>query len=272
MRKMLMLIMGMLFLSGQLLAQNKTVTGRVTDDKGNPVAAATVSAKGEKNATSTAPDGSFSLSIPSSVKSLLITAVGFATQEVAIGPSGKVSVLLSTEGQGLQEVVVVGYGTQKKGEITSSVSKVGGDKVANVPLSSVDQILQGKAAGVQSTGFSGQPGANQQIRIRGISSFSASSQPLYVIDGVQINSGDLSRLTASSDVLSNINPDDIESISILKDAAATAIYGSRGGNGVIVITTKRGKAGKTQFKLVGEIGNNTLGNVPPSAKPVNSQQ
>lgn len=272
MRKMLLLIMGMLFLSGHLLAQNKTVTGRVTDEKGNPVAGANVVAKGTKAGASTTPDGSFSINVPSTAKTLIISSVGFGTQEAAIGPNGTVSVILSTEGKGLQEVVVVGYGTQKKSDMTASVAKVGGDKVADVPFSSVDQILQGKAAGMQSVTFSGQPGANQQIRIRGISSYTASAQPLFVIDGIQINSGDLSRLTTSSNVLANINPDDIESVSILKDAAATAIYGSRGGNGVIIITTKRGKSGKTQLKVSAEVGNNKVGDMPPSAKPLNSSQ
>jgi len=123
----------------------------------------------------------------------------------------------------------------------------------------------------QSSGFSGQPGANQQVRIRGISSYAASTQPLYVVDGIQINSGDLARVVASSNVLSNINPDDIESISVLKDAAATSIYGSRGGNGVIVITTKRGRAGKTTFSASAEVGNNKLGHIPDAAKPLNSK-
>lgn len=256
----------------QLTAQSHTVKGKVTDDKGAPVPNASVLVKGTTIGTATGSDGTFALSVPASAKILVFSSVGFNSQEFAIGSKTAFNVSLQASTQNLEEVVVVGYGTQKKTDLTASIAKIGGDKVANVPLSSVDQALQGKVAGLQSVTFSGQPGANQQVRIRGISSYSASAQPLYVIDGVQINSGDLSRLSTTSNVLANINPDDIESISVLKDAAATAIYGSRGSNGVILINTKRGKAGKTQFAFSAEGGTNSLGNIPDAAKPLNSSQ
>jgi TonB-linked SusC/RagA family outer membrane protein len=269
MRKLFALLTVVLICSGQLLAQ-KTITGKVTDDKGNPIANASVVVKSTSTGTTTKSDGTYSLTVPASAKQLVFSSVDMSPEEVSIGAQTVINVSLKTAEKTLTEVVMVGYGSQKKSEMTAAVGKVGGDKVANVPFSSFDQPLQGKIAGVQSSTFSGQPGANQQVRIRGTGSYSVSSQPLYVIDGVQINSGDLSRLTTTSNVLANINPNDIESITVLKDAAATSIYGSRGGNGVILVTTKKGKAGKTQFNFSAEAGINKLGDVPPSARPVNA--
>ncbi len=271
MRKFFLLLWGVVFFAAQALAQ-RTVTGKVTDEQGNPLPNVSVLVKGTTVGTITKADGTYSITLPANAKDLVFSSTDMTPQEVAIGSQSMINATLKASASTLQEVVVVGYGTQKKSDVTSAVSKVGGDKVANVPFTSVDQILQGKVAGLQSQTFSGQPGANQQIRIRGTGSFSVSSQPLYVIDGIQINSGDLSRLTTTSNVLSNINPDDIESVTVLKDAAATAIYGSRGGNGVIVITTKKGKAGKTQFNFSAEVGNNKLGDIPPTAKALNSSQ
>lgn len=271
MRKFFLLLWGVVFFAAQALAQH-TVTGKVTDEQGNPLPNVSVLVKGTTVGTITKADGTYSITLPANAKDLVFSSTDMTPQEVAIGSQSMINATLKASASTLQEVVVVGYGTQKKSDVTSAVSKVGGDKVANVPFTSVDQILQGKVAGLQSQTFSGQPGANQQIRIRGTGSFSVSSQPLYVIDGIQINSGDLSRLTTTSNVLSNINPDDIESVTVLKDAAATAIYGSRGGNGVIVITTKKGKAGKTQFNFSAEVGNNKLGDIPPTAKALNSSQ
>lgn len=271
MRTLLLLVVGssiLMLLSGQALAQNRTITGKVTDEKGSPIANVSVVIKGDSRGTSTHMDGTFSISVPANAKSLVFSSIGFAPSTVSIkGDVMNVSMAVSNDKE-LQDVVVVGYGVQKRTEVTAAVSKVNGDKVANVPLSSVDQILQGKAAGVQSVTFSGAPGANQQIRIRGVGSYAASSQPLFVIDGIQINSGDLSRQTTTSNVLAQLNPDDIESISILKDAAGTAIYGARGANGVIVITTKKGKAGRTKFNASGEAGNTIHGDIPAPGKPL----
>jgi TonB-dependent starch-binding outer membrane protein SusC len=272
MRKFFALLFAALLAVGQLHAQQRTVTGKVQDENGVAIPNASVLVKGTTIGTITRPDGAFSLNISSNSQTLVISAVGKVAQEITIGSRSSIEVSLKGQEGTMQEIVVVGYGTQRRSEATSSIAKIGGDKVANVPLSSIDQILQGKVSGLQTSSFSGQPGANQQIRIRGTGSFSVSSQPLYVVDGVQINSGDLSRLTTTSNVLANINPDDIESVSVLKDAAATAIYGSRGGNGVIVITTKKGRAGKTQFSFSAEVGANRLGDVPDAAKPLNATQ
>ena len=262
-----------MFLSNQVQAQDKTLTGKVTDEKGVPVSNVSVTVKGLTKGTSTQADGSFSLSVPPTARTIVFSSIGFETREIGIGArsSFEISLVTATD-KDLQDVVVVGYGTQKKSDLTSAVTKVGGDKVANVPFTSIDQTLQGKAAGLNSTGFSGQPGANQEVRIRGIGSYGASTQPLYVIDGIQINSGDLQTETiiSSTNPLANLNPDDVESISVLKDAAGTAIYGARGSNGVIIVTTKHGRVGKTQINATGEVGNNRFGNVQPSAKPLDS--
>jgi TonB-linked SusC/RagA family outer membrane protein len=261
-----------MLLFGQILAQTRTITGKVTDGKGVALANVTILIKGSKQGTSTSTDGTYSIGVPSTARALVFTSVGFAPFETAIGGRSVINTTMAPSASSeLQDVVVVGYGVTRKTDLTASVANVSGDKVANVPFSSVDQTLQGKAAGVQSTGFSGQPGANQQVRIRGIGSYSASSQPLYVVDGIQINSGDLQDQTIvpSSNVLSTINPDDIESISILKDAAATSIYGARGGNGVIIITTKKGRAGKTQITATAEVGVNKLGTFAKAAQPLN---
>lgn len=273
MRTLLLLLGSCLLLCGPAFAQTKTITGKVTDDKGNPLANVTIVVRGLSNGTSTRPDGTFSVSVPTGAKMLVVSSIGFAAQEVAIGNRSQLSIsLISATDKDLQDVVVVGYGTAKKSDLTSSIVKVGGDKVANVPFTSIDQTLQGKAAGLQAADFSGQPGANVQVRIRGIGSYLASTQPLYVIDGIQINSGDLQNVTivSSTNVLANLNPDDIESVTVLKDAAATSIYGARGANGVILINTKHGKAGRTQITASAEAGVNQFGKLPVAARPLNA--
>lgn len=269
-------LLGMLLICAQLLAQNRTITGKITDDKGNPVAGASVIVNGTSLGTTTDEDGSFSLSVSPDAKSLVISSIGMEQKEVAITNAATYSVSLSTSANNLQEVVIVGYGTQRKSNVTASITKVDLSKIENRPFTSVDQMLQGAAAGLQSSASTGQPGAVQPIRIRGIGSFSyGASQPLYVIDGVQINGGDLSNgngggfnINPSTNVLATLNSDDIESISVLKDAAATSIYGSRGANGVIIITTKSGKSGKTQYKFDTEIGTNSVILPPKLGRPL----
>ena len=268
MRKLILTVSAFLLMLVNAMSQ-RSVSGKISDDKGQSISNASILVKGTKVGTTSNPDGTFTINVPAKGKTLIVSSVDMATQEVEI-TGNFVNVTLAGKTRNLEEVIVVGYGSQKKADVSSSLTKLNGDKVANIPLSSVDQMLQGKVAGLQSGTFSGQPGANQQVRIRGTGSFSVSSQPLYVVDGIQINSGDLSRIVTTSNVLSNINVDDIESLTILKDAAATAIYGARGGNGVIIITTKRGKAGKTQFSVSGESGTNKLGKIAPNAVPLRS--
>jgi TonB-dependent starch-binding outer membrane protein SusC len=273
MRTLLLLLGSYLLLCGHAFAQNKTIHGKITDDKGNPLPNVTVIVKGASHGTSTQTDGTFTLAIGPAAKTLVFSSIGFGSQEQTIGNKTEFAIALtSAADKDLQDVVVVGYGTAKKSDLTSAIVKVGGDRVADVPFTSIDQTLQGKAAGLQAADFSGQPGANVQVRIRGIGSFLASTQPLYVIDGIQINSGDLQNVTivSSTNVLANINPDDIESVTVLKDAAATSIYGARGANGVILVNTKHGKAGKTQITASGEAGINHFGKLPVAARPLNA--
>ncbi|MES2005627.1 MAG: SusC/RagA family TonB-linked outer membrane protein [Bacteroidota bacterium] len=268
MRRSTMLLLCILLAVGQLFAQNRSIKGSVTDDKGVAVANASVVVKGTSIGTVTDANGSFTISVPASAKALVITSLNYLSQEISVSGKSELTVKLQSSTEKLDEVVVVGYGTTKKTNSTASVSKVGGDKLENVPFASLDKGLQGKVPGLQSSGNNGQPGSNQDVRIRGIGSFTASSSPLYVVDGIQIVSGDLSSAVQTTNVLSTINPNDIEDISVLKDAAATSIYGSRGANGVILITTKKGKIGKAQFRFDAELGQSNYANIPNAGKPI----
>lgn len=254
------------------LAQNRTVTGKVTDDKGSPLANASVVVKGTNLGTSTSADGSFSLSVPSNASALVASYVGLGDKEISLTTADSYTISLSTAAGTMNEVVVVAYGTQQRRKVTGAIGKVSGAQVENIPMSSVDQMLQGKVAGLQSVSPSGQPGSIQQIRIRGIGSISSSSAPLWIIDGVPVNTGDFSGATNSSNLLAGLNPNDIESISVLKDAASASIYGSRAANGVIIVTTKKGRAGKTKIRVDGEFGQNDIAFFPDLAKPLNRDQ
>lgn len=257
MRKLLAFSMAMLLLCGQLLAQNRTITGKVTDDKGSPIPNASVLIKGSSTGTVTKTDGTFSLSVPTTAKTLVFSAVDMTSYEVAISTSDVINATLKTDDKSLQEVVVVGYGTQKKSDITGSITTVRGSAIADKPVQSFDAALAGRAAGVQITVPNGVLNNPPVFRIRGTNSINLSSQPLIVIDGQVTFSGDVSGTLAASNVLSNINPADIESMEILKDAAATAIYGSRAANGVVIITTKKGKRGKAKVTYDGWVGSTT---------------
>ncbi len=239
----------------QLLAQDKTVTGKVTDEKdGSPLAGVSVTVKGTTVGTSTGPDGSFRLSIPSSAKVLVFSFVNFAAQEVSIGNRSEFSVKLASEDKALSEVVVVGYGTVRKKDLTGSVVTIGGDKVKDLPVQSFDQALSGRAAGVSITIPNGVVNNPPVIRIRGVNSISLSSFPLVVVDGIPSFSGDVGNGNAANNPLGDINPTDIESIDVLKDAAAAAIYGSRASAGVLIITTKKGKQGRARVNYDAWVG------------------
>jgi len=272
MRKFLFSLVAMVAFVFAASAQNRTVTGKVTDANGKPIANASVVARGKNLGTSTASDGSFTLQVPASIKSLTISSVNFAETTVAIPANNVVGVTLQSAENKLTEVVVVGYGTQKKKEVTGAITKVGGDDVENKPFTSVDKALQGAVAGLQSVAASGTPGAVQSIRLRGIGSISAGANPLWVIDGVPVNTGDLSRLTTTSNALSTLNPNDIENISVLKDASAASIYGSRAANGVILVTTKKGRAGKTKFRADAEAGQSDIAYYNDKYRPLNSKE
>ena len=221
-------------------SQNITVTGTVQDEAGDPLIGATVQQKGSGNGIATDVDGRFSLNLPKNA-TLVVSYVGYTTQTVAVDGRTNLTIVLKEDSEVLDEVVVVGYGQMKRSDLTGSVTSVGEDAVKKSIATSIDQVLQGRAAGVQIQANSGTPGASTSIRIRGINSLNATNQPIFVIDGVVIDS---TTDDETSNPLSSINPSDIVSMDILKDASATAIYGSRASNGVIMITTKRGKSGE----------------------------
>ncbi|MCB2408917.1 TonB-dependent receptor [Hymenobacter lucidus] len=222
-------------------SQDVTVSGRVVDAKGDGIPGVTVVVKGTAIGTGTSQDGSFTLQAPEN-SVLVFSFVGYSRQEVPVtGATTSLSVTLSEDKQALSEVVVIGYGTARKSDLTGSVASVSGTQLTQVATSDPVQALQGRVAGVEVTSNSGQPGSGTRIRVRGVGTIN-NSDPLYVVDGIQ-----------TSDI-GFLLPADIESTEILKDASATAIYGSRGANGVVLITTKHGKAGATQFNLSGYTG------------------
>ena len=261
MKRLLYLLIGLSINIGLLSAQVSRVTGVVKSAEDDlPIIGATVLVEGTGLGTVTDMDGKFEITnIPSKAKTLMISFVGMVTQRVQI-KSGVMNIILEGDTKLLDEVVVVGYGTQRREAKTGSISTVKSEQIENIPALSVDKMLAGKMAGVQITATSGQPGANSQIRIRGISSINAGNEPLYVVDGVAVMTGDQSYFMNTSNAIASINPSDIESITVLKDAAAASIYGSRAANGVILITTKSGKEGKSRFTARAKFGITNLAN------------
>lgn len=233
-------------------AQTKTVTGKVTDSKdGSPLSGASVVAKGTSTGTQTGADGSFKLTVPSATKTLVISFAGFGNQEVNISATNTANVKLTSSADALTDVVVIGYGSRKTKDVTGSVARVTEKDFNKGQIASPDQLLQGRTPGVLVTPSTGEPGAAATINIRGTGSISGAQEPLYVIDGVPLIQGGtlgsasgVEGSTTPKNPLIFLNPNDIESITVLKDASAAAIYGSRGANGVILITTKQGRGGK----------------------------
>jgi TonB-linked SusC/RagA family outer membrane protein len=258
MRKILSLVTALLLLFGDAWAQTRTVSGTVTDEQGNPVPNASIVIKGTSTGTTSKADGTFSLSLPSGPVVLVFSSVGMATQELTVGSSATYAVVLKGASNSMQEVVVVAYGTQQKTNVTGAIATVKPAEIESRPFTSVDKTLQGNVAGLQSSSASGAPGSATGIRIRGTGSINASADPLWVIDGVIATTGDLTGNTTTANALATLNPDDIESISVLKDAAAASIYGSRAANGVILVTTKKGKSGKTKLNFNAEAGQNSI--------------
>lgn len=243
-----------------------TVTGTITDGT-DPLPGASVLVKGTTVGAFTDEAGRFTVKVPGSEGTLVITYIGFIKEEIAVSASNaSLNVTMRPTEGSMEEVVIVGYGTQTKASVSGSLASISGDQVEQVPLGSVEQALQGNVAGVQSVMSNGQPGANVSVLIRGQGSISASSQPLYVIDGIPVISGNLTSNAESSNPMATLNPNDIESVNVLKDAAATAIYGSRGSNGVILITTKSGRPGKTKIDFRTQIGSNDWA-VPEKKSP-----
>jgi TonB-linked SusC/RagA family outer membrane protein len=256
MRKILFLLCGVLFLVGQLSAQNRTVSGKVTDAAGTAVSNASVIVKGTRIGTTSNANGNFSFSVPANAKALIVSAVGLASIEVTIPASGNVGVTLQQDDKKLEEVIITGYQVRKKRDEAGAISTIRGKEIENLPNPSLDKALQGRAAGVLVQSNSGIPGGGINVRIRGTGSFLAGTQPLFVIDGVQLNTRSDANYTESNP-LAFLNPNDIESIDILKDAASAAIYGAQASNGVVIVTTKKGKAGKTKFQFNSYVGQAT---------------
>jgi TonB-linked SusC/RagA family outer membrane protein len=246
MRKITTVLMAFLLSAVQLFAQNKTVTGKITDDKGAGLQGASVKAKGSTKGAITTADGSFSLTVPSTTKLLEISGIGFETQTVSIPSSGVVSVKMDVaRAEDLGGVEVnTGITTYKRKHYAGAVGKITEKEISNQPVGSLDQILQGRSPGILALSGSGQPGTSANIIIRGSSSIQGGSSPLYIVDGIQVEEG----------VFQGINPNDFASMEILRDAAGTAMYGNRGSAGVIVITTKRGQAGKTRINYSAQFG------------------
>ena len=250
----------LLAVTSSVFAQNIQVSGVVTDaTDGSTLVGASVVVKGTSVGTSTDLDGRYTISAPADAV-LEFVYVGYVTTAVPVNGRTTVDVALKTEAEALDDVIIVAYGSVKREAKTGSVTSVKGDVIAESPVSSVDKMLAGKMAGVQVTASTGQPGANSQIRIRGTSSINAGNEPLWVVDGIPVMTGDQSYFTNSSNAMSAINPNDIESITVLKDAAAASIYGSRAANGVILVTTKSGKAGKAKFTARAKYGVSQLSN------------
>ena len=272
MRKFVAILLGAILVVTQVAAQNKTIKGRVTEDGKKPLSNASIIVKGTTVAAKTNEEGYYSITIPVNGRVLKFSSLNFEDQEVNIGSKSEINVILVNTVSDLQQVIVTGYGTTKKATNTGSIATVKASEIENLPFSSVDRALQGKVAGLQSVASSGQPGASQAILIRGASSITASNAPLWVVDGVPINAGDASRLQTTGNLLSTLNPNDIESISVLKDAASQSIYGSRAANGVIVVTTKKGKSGKTKFRFDTELGNSDVAYVNEKYKPLDANE
>ena len=248
----------MLLLMAFVAQAQKTITGTITDEKGSPVNGASVVVKGGKVGTTSDASGSFKLNVPSSVTTLAVTFVGYLAQDVDVSSASSVTVNLKPDNSSLTDVVVIGYGTAKKKDLSGSYSTVTAKNFNKVPSTTPDQLLQGKVAGLQVTVASGAPGAAASVRIRGNNSIRAGTDPLYVVDGVPLdgrsarpalNSISGLGVIPDSNPLTYLNPNDIQDISVLKDASASAIYGSRGANGVIMITTKTGSSGPARFDI-----------------------
>jgi TonB-linked SusC/RagA family outer membrane protein len=247
MKKNLLTILLLFSCISFVFAQNRTITGKVTDQKdGSPLPGVSVTVKGlSGSGTQTDINGSYSLSVPATAKTLVFRFIGYTPLEEAITKQ-VVNASLVVDAKQLTEVVVVGYGTQSKRSLTGSVSKIKGADIENIPVPSLESAIQGRTPGVYIQAQNGKLGQGIQVRIRGASSVSAGSQPLYVVDGLPITVDDFSSNGASTNPLVDLNQNDIESIDILKDASAAAIYGSRASNGVVLVTTKKGKAGDTK--------------------------
>lgn len=277
------LILFLLLTSNFITAQGK-ISGTVSDEKGLSIPGANISVVGQRTSVSTDFDGKYSIDAPANA-TLEFSFIGFNTLRIAVDGKKSINAVLKSAAEELKDIVVIGYGTQKRKDINSAISSISSKDIENLKVVSFDQMMQGKAAGVVVNSNSGEPGSNVSVRIRGASSLTGTNEPLYVIDGVPIsgdarNSSTSGRNASGNSNFSNsgnitvsplalINPSDIESIDILKDASATAIYGSRGANGVIIVTTKSGKKGTGKLSFENSY---SISNLPKRLHSMNLQQ
>ena len=223
-------------------AQSKVkVKGKVVDEKGEVVPGASIVLKGTTRGIVTDVNGDFVLEVPDNKSILVVSYLGYEPQEVQVGNKTTLDIVLSSKVNELDQLVVIGYGTQRKSDLTGSVSSIKRDQLLERPAASLNQALTGRMAGVQVNNNSGRPGGRTTVRVRGFSSINSSNNPLYVVDGVMLPQNNQAQF---SNAIDYINPNDIASVEVLKDASSTAIYGARGANGVILVTTKKGKAGE----------------------------
>lgn len=249
-----------------LQAKSQTVNGNVTDEMG-PLSGANVLVKGTTNGTQTDFDGNYALDNVGGDATLVFSYLGYKTLEVNVNGRSTVDVTMEEDASQLEEVVLIGYGSQRKSDLTGAVGQVDAEQLQERPAASLNQALSGKIAGVQVNTNSGRPGGKSNIRVRGFSSINSSNNPLYVVDGVQLPQGNQAQFSSAIDYL---NPNDVVSIEVLKDASSTAIYGARGANGVILVTTKRGRAGQGSISYNVEYSVNQFG--PNRAKVLNAEQ
>jgi TonB-linked SusC/RagA family outer membrane protein len=255
MKKLLLSFVLSIGLTTLAFAQTKVISGKVTSTKSDPIAGASIVVKGTRSiGTQTDGAGNFKLTVPENTTAIVVSYISYQTKEVPLS-NGIMTIVLQDDDTNLSEVVVVGYGTQIKRDLTGSIAQVKAKDLENLPVTSFESALQGKAAGVMVSQQNGKLGQGITVRVRGAASVSAGSEPLYVVDGIPITSNDLSSTSAPTSPLADLNTNDIESIEVLKDAASSAIYGARASNGVVLITTKQGKAGKTliNFNAIGGI-------------------
>ncbi|KAA2239056.1 SusC/RagA family TonB-linked outer membrane protein [Chitinophaga agrisoli] len=265
-RRVRMLCSLLLLIAGIANAQTRSVTGKVTDEKGDPVPGATIQIKGTNAGTAAGADGTFKLNAPANATTLIISYVGFSSQDVDIVGKSSVNIVLQAGSTQLTDVVVVGYGTVRKKDLTGAVASIQAKDFNKGTFTAPDQLIQGKVAGVQVLANSGQPGAATTVRIRGNAALTGTGQPLYVVDGVPLdgrsarpglNVPELGNVPGGN-ALNFINPFDIASVDVLKDASATAIYGSRAAYGVVLITTKKGQVGEPKLDVGASVGVSTL--------------
>jgi TonB-linked SusC/RagA family outer membrane protein len=248
----------LLMLASVALAQERVVTGTVTDDTGAPLPGANVVLKGTTTGTTTDAEGKYRMSVPGDDAVLVFSFIGYATSEMVVGTRTSLDLAMKSDASTLDEIVVVGYGETKKSLVTGAISSVKAEELKTVSVGSIDQAMQGRSAGVQMTPNSGQPGAGTRIRIRGIGS-NGNSNPLFIVDGVR----------TGTEGIDYLNPNDIASIEVLKDAASTAIYGAEGGNGVVIVTTKSGKVNTSEITYSGQVVQQSY---RPSLKLMNADQ